>query len=68
MLMLSCLAGLKPNLGMKLAPGPPERASVTPPFRCTSIEKTLSKGMNRTAVPSRSALRPAAPVQLMPVR
>jgi hypothetical protein len=53
---------------MKLAPGPPERASVALPIACTSKPKALSKGMKCTAVPSRCALRPAAPAQLMPVR
>jgi hypothetical protein len=53
---------------MKLTPWPPEPASAAPPFACTSMAEALSKGMDRTAVSSRCALRPAAPAQLMPVR
>jgi len=57
-----------PNYALKLAPGPPELASVAPPLACTSPPKALSKGMTRTAVPSRCALPPAAPAQLNAVR
>jgi len=57
-----------PNLGMKLAPGPPGQASAGPPLRCGPASKALSKGMSCSAVPSLCRCRPAAPVQLMPVR
>jgi hypothetical protein len=53
---------------LKLSSGPPEPASVAPPFACTSDGKALSKGMIRTAVPLRRALRAAAPTQLNAVR
>jgi len=53
-----------PNYALKLAPGPPDQAFVSPPFACTSDRKALSTHMTCTAVPSRCALRPAAPAQL----
>ncbi len=41
---------------MKLAPGPPDRASAAPPYRCASIGRALSKGheSHRRSVPLRA--------------